>query len=266
MAPRPLTARFQLQHESGARVGEARIRLLDAIGREGSISAGARAVGLSYRGAWDAVQALNALFGRPVVQAQVGGRDGGLASVTPLGRALVVAFQRIDAELDHVATELARHMADETEPLERLIWRLGMKTSARNTLHGVVTAVTEGAVNSEVDVRLDGGAQLVAVVTRASVETLGLAPGRETMALVKASFVLIAPGDAPIRISARNRLPGTVTTHAIGAVSDEVVLALDGGGEIVATITRESGEELGLKVGDRAQALIKASHVILAVD
>jgi molybdate transport system regulatory protein len=86
------------------------------------------------------------------------------------------------------------------------------------------------------------------------------------MALIKSSFVILAPGDAPLRTSARNRLAGTVVRHEQGAVSDEVVLDLGQGKTITATITRASGEDLGLKLGDAAQALIKASHVILAVD
>ncbi|HRJ61773.1 MAG TPA: LysR family transcriptional regulator, partial [Azospirillaceae bacterium] len=58
-------------------MGETRVRLLEAVGREGSISAAARAVGLSYKAAWDAVDAMNNLFGRPLVGAQTGGRKGG---------------------------------------------------------------------------------------------------------------------------------------------------------------------------------------------
>ena len=90
--------------------------------------------------------------------------------------------------------------------------------------------------------------------------------GVAAMALIKSSFVILAPGDAPLRTSARNRLVGTVIRHDTGAVNDEVVLDLGQGKTLTATITRSSGESLDLKVGDRAQALVKASHVILAVD
>ena len=266
MTEAPLRSRFLLEHGPAARVGVERMRLLEAIADKGSITAGAKVVGLSYRGAWDAVQALNALFARPMVEAQVGGRDGGLAVVTAAGHALILAFRRIDRELAHVTAQLEQHLADETEPLDRLSWRLGMKTSARNTLAGVVDRVTAGAVNSEVVIRLDGGAEVVAIVTRESVDELGLAPGRAAMALVKASFVILAPGHEPLRTSARNRLTGTVVEHRAGAVNDEVVLELAGGVRLTATVTRGSGEELGFEVGSSAQALIKASHVIVAVD
>ena len=69
-----------------------------------------------------------------------------------------------------------------------------------------------------------------------------------------------------LRTSARNHLDGVVIRHERGAVNDEVVLEIDDGKTITATITRESADVLGIKPGVRAQALIKASHVILAVD
>ncbi|MBE7219153.1 MAG: TOBE domain-containing protein [Caulobacteraceae bacterium] len=271
MTEADLHPRFQLEHGRTARVGADRIRLLQAIAAARSITAGAKAVGMSYRGAWDAVQALNTLFGRPMVEAQVGGREGGQAAVTPAGQALILAFTRIDAELAHVVGQLEAHLAED-EPLDRLSWRLGMKTSARNTLSGVVAQVDPGAVNSEVVLHVGAGAStesgvpIVAIITKESAEELALAPGRPAVALVKSSFVILAPGHEPIRTSARNRLPGTVVEHREGVVNDEVVLDCGHGLRVTATVTRESGEELGLGVGAKAQALIKASHVIVAVD
>ena len=140
-----------------------------------------------------------------------------------------------------------------------------MKTSARNALRGVVEAVTDGAVSAEVILRISDDTVIVAVVTRESVAELELAPGRAAMALVKSSFVILAGAEAP-KTSARNCLAGVVTRVVEGAVNDEVVLELDQGKAITATITRESVQHLGLKPGARAHALIKASHVILAVD
>ena len=261
-----LGARLQLLRGAGSRVGAERIRVLETIARTGSISAAARDLGLSYRGAQDAVLALNALLGRKVVEAHPGGAQGGATRVTPAGAALVLAFRRIDAELAHVVGQLEAHLADEVEPLDRLAWRLGMKTSARNTLPGVIETVTDGAVNSEVVIRLQAGPAITAIVTRESVAELALAPGRQAMALIKASFVILAPGHADLRTSARNRLVGTVVEHRPGAVSDEIVLEVEGGVRIAATVTRESGEALDFAVGSPAQALIKASHVIVAVD
>jgi molybdopterin-binding protein len=67
-----------------------------------------------------------------------------------------------------------------------------------------------------------------------------------------------------LEISARNRLVGTVKAIASDGVLAEVILDLGGGNEIVSVITRASVERLGLRVGVRAVALVKATEVMLA--
>ena len=60
-----------------------------------------------------------------------------------------------------------------------------MRISARNALKGIVKKVTEGAVNSEVLIELPGGQEVVSIVTKNSVESLGIAVGKEAYAIVK---------------------------------------------------------------------------------
>ncbi|MOA20116.1 Molybdenum-pterin-binding protein MopA [compost metagenome] len=96
-------------------------------------------------------------------------------------------------------------------------------------------------------------------------KSLGLAQGKEVIALVKAPWVMLMTEGSDIRLSARNCLPGTVKSVADGAVNAEVVLTLDGGTEVVAVVTRDAVSELGLAPGVSATAVIKASHVILGV-
>ena len=67
----------------------------------------------------------------------------------------------------------------------------GAKISARNVLPGKIVKIHQGAVNSEVEVRLAGGTPVVASITRSSVEALQLQPGVEVSAIVKASNVLV---------------------------------------------------------------------------
>ncbi|HVM99091.1 MAG TPA: TOBE domain-containing protein [Caulobacteraceae bacterium] len=265
-AEHAINAMIQLRKGGQSRVGPDRIRLLEVIGELGSISAAAKTVGLSYKGAWDAVQAMNNLFERPLVVAQPGGKLGGAASITPVGQAVVLAYRKVEADLSDAISQLEQHLSDGSTPLEKVIRSLSMKTSARNALRGVVQSVAEGAVNSEVTLKISEDAEIVAIVTRESIAELGLAPGREAVAIIKSSFVILAKGDEPLKVSARNRLVGTVARHDVGAVNDEVVLDIGGGKSITATITRESGKDLQFAPGERGQALIKASHVILAVD
>lgn len=140
-----------------------------------------------------------------------------------------------------------------------------MKVSARNVFKGTISQLQDGAVNAEVSLTLPGGNQLVAVVTLQSVKSLGLALGKEAVALVKAPWVMLMTESSDIRLSARNCLEGTVTSVTDGAVNAEVVLRLDGGAEVYAIVTREAVAELGLAPGVSATAVIKASHIILGV-
>jgi molybdate transport system regulatory protein len=71
------------QPGGAARTGEDRLRLLDAIARRGSITAAGEEIGLGFRAAWDAVQALNNVFPRPLVRAQAGGPSGAWRASRP---------------------------------------------------------------------------------------------------------------------------------------------------------------------------------------
>lgn len=66
-----------------------------------------------------------------------------------------------------------------------------MKVSARNVFKGTVSKLQEGAVNAEVALRLDGGADVYSIVTREAVTELGLAPGVSATAVIKASHIIL---------------------------------------------------------------------------
>ena len=258
-----LSASVTLRRGAASRVGVDRVALIEAVAELGSISAAAQKLGLSYKGAWDAVQALNNLFDGPLIEASAGGRSGGAAAVTPRGQAVVVAFRRVQTEIDAALAKLESGLAG-AAPRD-LFWSLGMRTSARNALRGVVSDVSPGAVNSEVTLKLADGVEITAILTRRSIEALGLEPGKPAIALIKASFVILAKGEN-LRTSARNQIAGVVTGREDGAVNCEVMIDIGGGKTLTATITLESARNLDLAVGDRITALIKAPHVILAVE
>lgn len=69
-----------------------------------------------------------------------------------------------------------------------------------------------------------------------------------------------------MKISARNAMKGTVKSVVSGTVTAEVVIEVAPGLEVAAVITKSSAENLGLKVGDQAYAVVKASDVVVAVD
>ncbi|MEW5972537.1 MAG: TOBE domain-containing protein [Pseudomonadota bacterium] len=248
----------------GGEVSARRLALLAGVAETGSISGAARHVGMTYKAAWDAIEAMNNLAGQPLVQSQHGGRHGGGARLTPQGERILATQRRLEAALAAVL-ERFRGEDDGLENLS-MLRRLNMKTSARNALRGTVEDVRHGAVNSEITLRLQGEDCLHAIITKDSAEAMGLVPGKSAWALIKASWVILAAPDECVRISARNRLCGTIKRIHEGAVNAEVVLELPGGNTVAAIITEASLEDLGFKIGDAACALVKASHVILGVD
>lgn len=239
-----------------------RIELLASIGETGSISAAARAVGMSYKGAWDAIDAMNNLSDAPLVTGAAGGKRGGGSQLTARGQRLVEVFRLIDAEQQRFVQQLVALGETSLHDLQ-LMRRMMLKTSARNHLSGTVVAVHRGAVNDTIELDLPGGQRIVASITCESTRNLGLAPGRTAMALIKASSVLIALADSAMKLSARNQLAGTVTAVQRGAVNAEASIELAGGGVIVAILTQASVDALGLTEGQAVLAIIKASSVIL---
>ncbi len=140
-----------------------------------------------------------------------------------------------------------------------------MNVSARNVFSGIISDLTEGDVNYEVELTLPGGEKIVAIVTQASVLSLALAVGQPALAYVKAPWVMLLSGGPDGRFSARNQLSGAVAGLSKGAVNTEVAIALAGEDRLHAVVTNEAVLELGLKPGAPATALIKASDVILGV-
>lgn len=90
-------------------IGPGKAELIERIGATGSISAAARAMGMSYRRAWQLVEALNRDFRQPVVTTAIGGTRGGGAQVTPFGRRLVAAFRAMEGKASSaIAADLRR--------------------------------------------------------------------------------------------------------------------------------------------------------------
>lgn len=110
---RGLTLRV-LGRASPPAMGPGKAELIERIAQTGSISAAARAMGMSYRRAWQLVEALNAAYKDPVVVTAVGGEKGGGARVTPHGRRLAAAFRAMERKASAaIAADLkrfARHL------------------------------------------------------------------------------------------------------------------------------------------------------------
>ena len=77
-------------------IGPGKAALITHIERTGSISAAARAMGMSYRRAWQLAEALNESFVEPILITEVGGKRGGGAMVTPFGKRIVKLYHAME--------------------------------------------------------------------------------------------------------------------------------------------------------------------------
>jgi molybdate transport system regulatory protein len=240
------------------------IRLLESIDACGSINRAAKNVGLSYKAAWEKIETLNNLSSTPLVIRQVGGSGGGGTVLTGEGRELLRKVAVLRREFAAFVGFLGERPEEALNAL-KMLRRFEMKVSARNVWAGTVAAIEQGAVNSVITVALKGGDTVVAVITDNSVHRLGLAPGVEVLAMVKAPSVLLGRDVRREQLSARNVLPGTVARVVPGVVNNEVIIDLPGGNTVTAINTCESVRRLGLEPGVEVSAIFKASSVLLAV-
>lgn len=259
-----VTGDLRLSGDQGGDITARRIELLEAVEAQGSISAAAKQLSISYRSAWDAVDEMNNLWETPLVAKQPGGARGGGTRLTPEGRRLIDGFKLMQAEYRRFTEGLSRNL-DDFERFQHSIRRLTMRTSARNQFQGKVEMISAGPINSEVTLSINDRDRLTSIITSESVDQLGLSLGSEAYALIKASFIILAPDDGSIT-SARNRLCGTLRELRHGPVNSEAIIELDGGKTLTAIITEESAKAMGLDMGSKVCALIKASHVILGVN
>jgi molybdate transport system regulatory protein len=224
---------------------------------------------MSYKAAWDAVDAMSNLADEPLVTRTSGGRSGGGTQLTEYGHRVVSFYRALEAEyqstLERLAASMDRGEANSFAEFRRLLRRMSVKTSARNQFVGTIVGLKADEVEYEVTLKLDEVHELIAVVTRASAENLELKMDLELQALVKAPFVhILADGETPAP-SPCNCLEGTVERLHRGGNNTEIILLLPGGKTVCAVMPNERADRLTLAVGSSARAVFAASSVILCV-
>ncbi|MBE0491247.1 MAG: TOBE domain-containing protein [Sulfurospirillum sp.] len=240
---------------------EKRIELLHAIEQEGSILKAAKAVPMSYKSAWEAIDTMNNLSSSPIVIRETGGVGGGGTRLTPYGKNLLETYEIFKKEQAKFLKKLML-LADMDKGTIKTIRRLSMHISARNQLFGKIDDIKTSHVSAEVSIVLKSGIVLVSNITKSAVEELGLEVGDEVVAIIKASSVMITTV-LDFETSARNKLIGTITHIKRGDVNSQVSVDVGDNDVVVATITTGSVETLGLELGLKVCTLIKSSNIII---
>jgi molybdate transport system regulatory protein len=220
------TVGVRLWVERGGRalLGPGRVELLEGIERWHSISAAARAMKMSYRRAWLLVQSMNEAAGEPLVEAAVGGSQGGGARLTPLGRWAASAFRDLQSQFEENADPLAAPVTyDETihvdaaVSLEEVLGRLLADYSLRAP--SVRVRVVYGASDELADRLLAGAsADLFLAADARSLDRLEKAkrivPGSRVV-LARNTLAVIGPNGEPITM----RQPADLGGRDVGRIA-----------------------------------------------
>ncbi|AVB16841.1 MULTISPECIES: TOBE domain-containing protein [Pseudomonas syringae group] len=236
-----------------------RIALLQHIAEQGSITRAAKSAGLSYKAAWDAIDELNNLAQKPLVERSVGGRGGGGAKLSLEGERVLRLYQRVQALQAQVL-----EAAEDSSDLD-LLNRLTLRTSARNQLLGRIVSITRQGHNDQVRLQLAGEVFIEAQVTHDSTLRLELENGTEVVALIKAGWLELH-ADNSEETNGNNCLIGRIdnVTDAEDGPS-EVRITLPGGQTLCALATPEHLHAQQLKTGATVQARFAASLVLLGI-
>lgn len=240
---------------------EKRIDLLFAIEEHGSISKAAKVVPMSYKTAWDAVDAMNNLSHTPIVSKETGGKGGGGTALTPYGQNLLKTYKLLKEEQQRFLQRL-EELTDIDSGTFKTIGRLSMQISARNQIRGIVDKVIQNDVNANIVIVPKSGHELFANISKNAIETLNIKKGEEVVAIFKSNNVLIST-DENLAISARNKIKGKITAITSDSTNSEVILDIGQNESIASIITTGAVKKLKLEIGNEVFAFIKSSDIMI---
>lgn len=257
---------LQLQVGGQALFTEQRIRLLEAIAEYGSLSAAAKSLPMSYKAAWDALDAMNNLSEQPLVVSQSGGRRGGGTQLTMAATQLIQVYRALQLEYQQSLVQLRPLLENqpefELEKLRLLLRQMHFQSSARNQISGHVVEVNTQGVRAQVVVEAGANFQVKASVTTEAVSELMLEPGVEVLALIKAPQVkLYALGHRAH--SNANYYQGSITRLSPDSHNCHVSVAIDAHKNLAALLKRTKAEQLELVEGQTIGVGFSPSAVVL---
>ena len=203
-----------------------------------------------------AVHELNNLAGETL--AEWGGIAGAAGiRLTPRGRRLSVALLTLRVEHERLLNRFGETFAEDI----RLLDRVAMRTSARNQFAARVVSAPKGTLREEVLLELAGRRFIKVAITQESVLALGLRPGLEVVALVKASSVDLAVGGGGKVGGDPNRLTGTIAHVLRDGETAEV--AVDFGAGLTGVALVEGPGAARARVGQRATLCFRSDSVVI---
>lgn len=257
-----IEGRIWFKKEGKNLLGNGRVELLEKIDEHGSISKASKAIKMSYKAAWDMVDAMNNISDKPLVQKVTGGKNGGGTQVTKEGKDLINTFKKFKEFYNALLHEVDEDELSHDNHIS-LIRKLHTKSSSRNMISGSIKEFSSAEYNTKIELSICDDVSLFAIIPTATFIDMELKKGDKVFALVQESSIMLSTSQLH-GISARNILKSTISALKTDAVSTEVKLSI-GKNTLTSAISNDSLKALKLEIGKEVYAIIKATDIIISI-
>jgi len=236
---------------------EKRIILLHAIQEHGSISKAAKAVPMSYKSAWEAVDMMNSLSPEPIVTRETGGKDGGGTTITAYGEKLLENYALLKDEHTRFLERLSE-LTDIQNGTFKTIGRLSLQLSARNQIQAKVISVVSHNFNAKIVLQLKSGQNFTSIITQEAVEDLHIEAGQTVTSLFKSTAVRVLDN-----VSDENCLEGRISKIERDEENTKIIVDIGNHDKIVSVMPSETLNTMHLHEGKSVYVHIKKNDVML---
>ncbi len=109
----PIKVKIRIPFGDDIALGPGKVDLLEAIASTGSISAAAKSMKMSYKRAWDLVNTMNLSFKQPLVMTTTGGKQGGGASITDFGLAIIKTYREMERQANDSILDISKQITNQ---------------------------------------------------------------------------------------------------------------------------------------------------------
>ncbi|MDD0824586.1 TOBE domain-containing protein [Mannheimia sp. AT1] len=231
-----------------------RVELLRQIKKIGSINQAAKLAGVSYKTAWDNIDAMNKLSPKPLLERNIGGKQGGGTCLTLYAERLLQLYELLKQTQERAFAILH----NEDIPLDNLLVATAysaLQTSARNQFFGKVSSVKRDGVHAIIGIEIEGiDKEIMAKITLKSCERLNLSLGREVMLMIKAPWVELQPSS-----SGENNFVGKIKSFNQQNGQNEIIVQVNN-----VTFCATTSEHFLPQINDDITIHIEPEQIILA--
>jgi len=250
-----LSSQLLLKKDEDDFLSVKKVALLENVRDYGSITKAAKALGITYKTAWNWIEKMNALSPSSLVQKVSGGKDGGGTIITVYAKELIRLYHKVNALHQ-------KHLEALQDSFSHIEDDIMQKTFSFSGLNAEIVEVQAQDKNVELTLKLKCGLNIIAYSSLPFIEINAIKVGSEVVALVESDAVSLSKVDKK-EISSRNRLKVKIVDTVFEGKDVLLTLMLSENENLTSRITLKSFQDLQLQKQDMVMAMFKAYNVTL---